>query len=320
MIQRDIPTASDLDEGFRLFEQRDYAGAKAELEAALVTQPTNPQGWHKLGELYLYGYGPLEKAIECFELAVKYAPDNSDYRAFLGEACGKLALRNGRNLKALNLALRAKGEFQLAFERNPESPRARRALMEYYAQAPPIAGGSWDEAERIAKETLNTDPATAYRMLASLHCKKEEKSQAEEYYVMAIKEDPKSLFARVEVGWFYFGEKQYDKALIQFQKYQELKPQDPAGFANLGRFYVLIQEFDKAEAHYQKAIEMQPKYVEAWYRLGSIYARKGEEAKAKHAFQKCVLLDGNSPFAHLVKKQEEKKEKKDRAKKSEGAV
>ena len=319
--QQEIPTVkSDLDQGLELIEERDYAGGKTKLEDALKSQPGNGKVWFKLGRLYLGYYWDPKRAIEYAERALEYEPNNADFHEFLGEACARLAQQSGMNLNALRLATKAKAAFTRAVELEPDNLMARRALMEYLAQAPKIAGGNWNEAKTIAEETLSLNPAYAYVTLASLYRKKDEKEKAEECYLKAIEADPDNPWWHIELGWFYFDQKRHEDARAHFQKYQELRPKDPNSYLNLGRFYVLIREFAEAEAQLMKAIGIQPRYVEAWYRLGELYQRQGQEEKAQQAFQKCTALDGDNKWTGAAKDQKEAKEKRDRGKKRKEAV
>ena len=84
--QQEIPVLSDLDQGLKLIEEKDYAGGKAKLEEALKSQPAHAKGWFKLGRLYLGYYEDPKKAIECGERALEYGPNNADYHEFTGEA------------------------------------------------------------------------------------------------------------------------------------------------------------------------------------------------------------------------------------------
>ena len=60
-----------------------------------------------------------------------------------------------------------------------------------------------------------------------------------------------------------------------------------------GLLYILKEEkeYDRAIADFEKVIEINPKYVNAYFELGNIYYAKGEYGKAIFNFTKTIELD-----------------------------
>ncbi|MEJ2110749.1 MAG: hypothetical protein P8Z37_12740, partial [Acidobacteriota bacterium] len=99
-----------------------------------------------------------DNAVDTMRKSVEMEPSNATYHLWLGRCYGARA-DNRFPLFAYGDAKHLLEEFKLARELAPKDIGIRFDLMEFYAQAPGIAGGdeekAWAEAEAIAQ----LDPA-----------------------------------------------------------------------------------------------------------------------------------------------------------------
>jgi len=72
-------------------------------------------------------------------------------------------------------------------------------------------------------------------------------------------------------------------------------PNDERAHFNLGGFYFGQQDMDKAVEQYKKATEIAPSYSAAYNILGYAYRQQGDYANAEQAFKKYVELIPNDP-------------------------
>jgi tetratricopeptide (TPR) repeat protein len=72
-------------------------------------------------------------------------------------------------------------------------------------------------------------------------------------------------------------------------------PNDERGHFNLGGFYFGQQEMDKAVEQYKKATEIAPNYSAAYNILGYAYRQQGDYANAEQAFRRYIELIPNDP-------------------------
>jgi len=74
----------------------------------------------------------------------------------------------------------------------------------------------------------------------------------------------------IEKGKFYFLNKQYNEAILEFQKALELDPRNARVLYNLGVIYESKEDIEIAKTLYNKALEIDPKLSEAQKHLDKL--------------------------------------------------
>ena len=105
-----------------------------------------------------------------------------------------------------------KAEFERAVALDPESIRARTALVGYYLEAPSIAGGDVEKAKQQAMEIKKRDSLEGCSQLAMIYTHLEEWAQVEAIWDEAAKSHPESAEPLVGLGLLYQNRKQWDRA------------------------------------------------------------------------------------------------------------
>lgn len=137
-------------------------------------------------------------------------------------------------------------------------------------------------------------------MKESLEKDKSGKSKPESESEREFKEDTKELDKRVEdtekskpkdelTAWDYFRkgnraifeEKDYNKAIDNFNMAIKLNPEYAETFFFRGYAYDNLKKYDKAIENYSIAIKLNPEYATAYYFRASAYEALGETEKAK---------------------------------------
>ncbi len=83
-----------------------------------------------------------------------------------------------------------------------------------------------------------------------------------------------------------------------FEKLVKLFPKDERAHFNLGGFYFGQQEYNKAIVHYNKATELAPNYSPVYNILGYAYRQVEDYLEAEKAFKKYTELIPNDPNPH----------------------
>lgn len=167
------PPAGD---GIAFYEQKRYPEAQAAFEARVARDPRDAEAHAYLGRLALarQEFGP---AVIHLARAVELAPGNAEYQFQYGSACLQQAGRLGMSLKALSLTRKGRPALEKAVELAPATVAYRQALIEFYAQAPGLAGGGMDKAYAQIEALRPYDDRAA--TLASANLKFREKKYAE---------------------------------------------------------------------------------------------------------------------------------------------
>jgi Tfp pilus assembly protein PilF len=106
-------------------------------------------------------------------------------------------------------------------------------------------------------------------------------AQAVERFEEAVRLDPNFPTARLYLAMAYYSQyipgaespenqQMADRALAEFQKVLEQKPNDDVATKSIASLYYNEKKWDQAEEWYKKAIALNPKDKEAYYTLGVI--------------------------------------------------
>lgn len=168
--------------------------------------------------------GTWDAAVAAGEKAVADSPESASAHSWLGRAYAQKAI-HGSFFTQLGWAKKCRAEFEKAVALDPTDTNARIDLVQYYANAPGIAGGGKDKA-RVQIRALETlDPARAALMTGYVLEKEKKTAEAETEYRHAVSLGPDDATIRWRTGRFYerAGRKEEAKA-----SYREALRLDPA--------------------------------------------------------------------------------------------
>ncbi len=158
--------AASLSEAIALYAAKKYPEARLALEKITAAEPKNAAAAYYYGMTIRRRGDPtaLDDAVPWLAKAAELEPTNPTYLGDFGGSSLQLAGKT-RSLSAATLGREA---MIRAVELNPDYLEAREGLMQYYAQAPWIAGGSSSKAYAQAEEIRKRDPARGLTALISL--------------------------------------------------------------------------------------------------------------------------------------------------------
>lgn len=130
--------------------------------------------------------------------------------------------------KKLSYAKRIRKYFERCIELDPQSTKARLALMLFHINAPGIAGGSSDEAEALAQQLADIGAVPGLRAAVLLALADDDNAKAMELTseILSLKNDDVS--AQYLRGTFLVGEERYDEAMpiLRHVGHQEIEDID----------------------------------------------------------------------------------------------
>ncbi|MBP7142845.1 MAG: tetratricopeptide repeat protein [Opitutaceae bacterium] len=159
--------AGDFERAKALYLDRHYAEAQVIFEKIVETEPVNAAAAYYLGALALRR-GNVAEAVRQLETATRLAPDSGLYHRELGDAYGAAAGQAGMFSK-LTLAGKAQAAYQRAIKLEPGDIEHRLRLMNYYVQAPLLAGGGIEKAYDVAEAIRVRDPLQGGLAVITLH-------------------------------------------------------------------------------------------------------------------------------------------------------
>ncbi|MFW6036084.1 MAG: tetratricopeptide repeat protein [Halothermotrichaceae bacterium] len=93
------------------------------------------------------------------------------------------------------------------------------------------------------------------------------------------------------LGYFYFLNGNYEKAINSSEEALKEKPEHGPALDNLGQIYFKKGEYEKAEEYFLKALEYRDNLIDSKYFLGLIYEKWGDKGKAAEYFRKASLTN-----------------------------
>jgi tetratricopeptide (TPR) repeat protein len=239
-----------------------------------------------------------DAAAALFEKAVAQNPKSAEAHYLLGSAYGSQAQKASIFGQA-SLAGKTKDEFEKAVELDPNHLDARFGLIQFYAFAPGIMGGSYDKAFAQAAEIRKRDPLRGHRAAAFIYAQQKKTDEAKREYFDEVKEFPKSPRAHLDLGLFYINQKDWKAAGSEFDTALQLDPAYMPAVFRLGQLSVLSNaNLPHGEELLRKYLAYTPKSDEpslarAHYWLGQIFEKQGKKAEAKASFAASLKLNPN---------------------------
>ena len=239
--------------------------AREPLEALLKRAPANVEAALILADVY-NGLGRRDQAIELLGPFVEKHPDDP---RVLGACAGQYLLRSGElglGFRALRLARRGSELMERAVALAPANIAYREGLVDFYRQAPGIAGGSLEKARGHADAIAKIDPVRGAAWQASI--------------LVQEKKFPEALAA-------------CDAALAK-------RPDDYVALFTLGRTVAESGlRLDDGEAALRRCLARapapsEPGHAAVWLRLGLIAEHRGDRAAARAAYEKSLELEPGS--------------------------
>lgn len=253
----------------------------------------------------LMAQGRWSDAVEVLEGALPDAESDARYHRLFGEALGRSA-RDASLLKQLGIAKRGLAHFERAVALDPRDLDARDSLMEYYLQAPRIAGGGEPKAIAQARAVETFDGAAGQRMLGRIHHYERRHDAARQAYEKALAIDSGHLDARIGQARLGFDledwtlafdaldavlarDAEHVDALYELGRAAaESGRRIDDGIATIERYLARPRPVDLAPVD---AITPETPTIEALWLLGRLRAAKGDPDGARAAFDRLLTVD-----------------------------
>jgi tetratricopeptide (TPR) repeat protein len=242
-------------------------------------------------------HGDNDAAIQILEKAIAQYPGNAEAHFYLSTAYGSKGQQLGV-FHGLNYAPKAKVELEKAIALNPRYVEARLGLVEFYAIAPGIMGGSYEKAFEQAKEIKALDPVVSHRACAVIYTQQKKPELAKKEYVEAIREQPNSAKAHTYLGQYLENvEKNYPAASAEFEMALKVDANHMPALYHLGKTAALANaNLPRGEEALNQYLAYTPKPNEpplasAHYYLGVVYEKEGKKPEAKQSYQAALKLN-----------------------------
>lgn len=246
-----------------LYGQRKDAEALAAYQRLAAADASAAEPQFYLGLLAMRRDDPTT-AVGFLEKAATFDAANGEYQRRLGDAYGRSAQKAGM-LSKIGWARKSLAAYERAVALAPSSLEARLSLMNFYQQAPGIAGGSMEKAYAQTTEIGKIDAARGRVALASLYIAEKRHAEAFAVYQSVLKDQPDDYGALFQIGRL---------AAVTGERLE-------LGAAALRQCLAATPPADS------------PPHAAAHWRLGNIQEKQGDKAAARASYETSLKLDPN---------------------------
>jgi tetratricopeptide (TPR) repeat protein len=294
MFVTNVVFGQSLTSGKQLWEQKKYAEARQQLIQVKKEHKEYAAARYYLGRIS-YDEKKYDEAEEFFETAIEINDKIAEYHTWYGNTMGAMAA-DANIFKQATLGPKMKSAWEKAVALDAKAIDARESLIQYYTQAPAIAGGSVDKAIEIANQILAINPAQGHRQLGNIYYREKKYAESEQAFIAMVKADPSLVSGLAN---FYTLQKQYDKAFTLFEDALKTNAEDMLSIYQIGRTSALSgQRLDRGEECLRKYLNYTPKSNEpshagANMRLAQIMEKRGKKTEAKALYTLALKGDAN---------------------------
>lgn len=242
--------------------------------------------------------GDLDAAIAQLEKAVAGAPSNAEAHYLLGVSYARKGEKEGL-FGGMSLFKRAKAEWLRAVELNPDGIDARFSLIDFYMNAPGIAGGSEAKALEHAAEIRKRDALEGHRAYARVFTFQKKHDAAAKEMAEAVREQPGSAKAHYFLGNALLNQADWKGSLREYETAVSLDAAYMPPYLRIGQHAARSESnYPRGEEALRKYLAYKPAFDEpglgnAWYWLGVIQEKKGQKAEARESYLNAQKLAPN---------------------------
>jgi len=253
----------------------------------------------------------FDDAVKAFERAVELNPQISDYHLWLGHGYTR-QLATANFIRKGIIGRRIGAEYGKAVELDPSSIPAAEARLDFFLEAPAIAGGGADKATAEAERIRALSPYHGGFAQAKIAEKAKDWQRAEREYRSLVRAYPDSSRPIVSLALLLQNQERYTEALASIDERLAIAPNDTAVLYQLGRTAALSgQALKRGEEALRKVLalfgESEPlSRASVHYRLGMIREKESDPAGARAAYDSALALSPRYPDAMAARKRLDK--------------
>jgi tetratricopeptide (TPR) repeat protein len=228
----------------------DVAAAIASYESILKLAPSLAAAYNNLGALY-FREGAYRKAADVLERGLKIDPAMSSASALLGMSLYQLA-----DYRA------ARAPLEKALRANPTDQHAARFLANDLVKL-----GEWESALEPLQQLARREPNNqeTWYLLGTTYME-----LSKQALVRMRDIDPDSALVHQVSGEVMESMKNYDGALVEYEKAVAMAPDRRGAHYKLGNLYWTTSQWEAAAREFQAELSLDPNHCVSQWKLGSI--------------------------------------------------
>ena len=246
--------------------------------------------------------GDLDGALPLAEKALSLDANDARYHLLVADICIEQAQKAGI-FKGMGLAHRFRDEATKAAALDAKNLDARESLMEFYFDAPGIAGGDKKKAWALADEIGRIDAARGFLAQATLATKEKNSAKQNEFYQKALASAPHDARVLQAATAFYASdsEKQYDLAVKYGLEATKIDEDEAGAYVALAGVYANLQRWSDLDAIVAESEKNIPDNFGVHYKTAKVLLTSGKDLpRAERYLRKYLTMEpeaGEPPLA-----------------------
>lgn len=273
-----------------LFKQRRFEEAAKELALAIQLDPTRIDCLFSLGCILLQR-GQIDKALACFQQALKFKPEDANLLSHQEMALASFA-------KPHEAILHLRRAVELA----PQNPLVQLRIAIGYTQLQ-----NPQKAKEHYQKALAIDPGLpeANWGMGSLAFQAGSLLEAIDFYLKAIQSNPQYAECHKSLGNVLFSCQKFAAAAECFEKAIEIRPSYTNAWCDLGVCLIQLGKLESAEHALKTALEQDPNLLEAIYNFGNLKRLQLQPKQAIPFYQKIIRSASTADLSRFKRSEAE---------------
>jgi len=174
------------------------------------------------------------------------------------------------------------------------------ALAYYYsALASPTAKKFFEQIDNAVAHSDKVSEGEKLVILAAQAAAYGSPAKQKEYLTRLVELYPNDERAHTLLGTFYFGQQQYDDAVMQLKKATETAPDYSAPYNMLGYSLKNLGKYDDAEKAFEKYTKLIPDDPNPYDSYGELLMKAGKYEESIAQYKKALSIDPNFVASHV---------------------
>ena len=300
----------------QLIKAGHWKRAKPLVEAAYAKNPKDVHTLLLMAKIKRV-WGDLDGARKLTEEAVTLDANNFDAHFQLADILGD-QISKANLFQKMSLAGKLRGEMETSLRLNPNNAEAHFAMMQYYLQAPGIAGGGKDKARAELAAIAKLSPAQGFLAESEFARHEKQPMNLGELYRKAREADPENYEVATPYCNYLFNEKRWDLGEKCSSDLVKLDRGRQSGYSGLAIVYASEQRWKELDATLADAERNVPDSRLPYFTAGRVLADSGTDNTRAERYLRYFLAQEPEPnvrlsrahwwLGHLFEKQKRKPE------------
>jgi tetratricopeptide (TPR) repeat protein len=239
--------------------------------------------------------GNLDLALKAADKVLAAEPQNVAYLGSIGGLYCEQA-QKANLLTRMSWAGKCHSTWERAIAIDPKNIDIRFNLIQYYAQAPGIAGGGMNKAKDQARAIAALNAVRGEIAWGNIARFEKQPGEVERHYRQAAEIDVDGMRGPAALANFYVGQKRWPEAKAVYENRLAQNPSDSYAGFQLGRvLQVEGADLQRAVGLFDRYLAGPaklggPTHADAWFRKGEILLNLGRKPEAISAFESALKL------------------------------